>query len=113
LKLKTVDVLTLNETKLDSTKPLSFYKNRNYTMIRRDRCFGDIQKKSNKGGGLIIFVNNKHKILNEFKSPAFELICLKLDLSLPLVIAGDLNMNLDIELNGNLVSPNGQLLYDF
>jgi len=80
LKLKAIDILALNETKLDSSKPLSFYKNSDYNMVRRDRCYNDSSAAS-KGGGLIIFIKKKFRMLNEFKSPVYELICLKLEVN--------------------------------
>jgi hypothetical protein len=39
---------------------------------------------------------------------------LNVDLSIPLVVTGDLNMNIDTDSNGKLVSPNGQnLVWDY
>ena len=56
LKLKKIDILCVNETKLDKYKPQSFYKNSHYDLIRRDRDFDDSIKVSSGGGGVLVFV---------------------------------------------------------
>ena len=50
------DIISLNETKLDSSFPGSFYRNQNYAMIRRD--------KTRQEGGLLILVKKEYKIIH-------------------------------------------------
>ena len=118
LKLKTFDIIVLNETKLDESTPASFLKSSNYGILRRDR--------NGNGGGVMVL--EEYKIINSENSLEFESILLKLnvgglnfnflacykspsddeeqfidhletaifalDPSEPLFIIGDLNMNL-------------------
>jgi len=74
LKTQVFDIMFLNETKFDKFKPNSFYKNKNYTIIRRDRDYDD-EFEGNRGGGIIIFIKKqyKHKFII---SPEIEMICL-------------------------------------
>ena len=65
-------MLFINETIFDKTKPISFYKNSYYDIIRRDRDFNESTKDS-KGGGIIIFVKKQYKI-KFIKSPDMEFI---------------------------------------
>ena len=64
------DILTLNETKLDSAIPHSFYKNSNYNQIRLDR--------TRRGGGIIVFIRREYKytssiILNSIEAIVFNI----------------------------------------
>ena len=80
LKLNIFDLFSLNETKLDSTKPISFYKNKDYKIIRRDRCFDESLPKSG-GGGLILFIKKQYKIISTFLASKYEMICLKIEVN--------------------------------
>jgi hypothetical protein len=52
-----VDIMVINETKLDNNDDESKYEIDNYTKIQRNRGF-------NRGGGIIVYVHAKHKITN-------------------------------------------------
>ena len=56
LDTRSYDLLIFNESKLDATIPNSFFKHLNYISIRNDR--------NRNGGGTIVFINNKHQVLN-------------------------------------------------
>ena len=56
LDTRSYDLLIFNESKLDATIPNSFFKHINYISIRNDR--------NRNGGGTIVFINNKHQVLN-------------------------------------------------
>ena len=56
LKTKIIDIFMINESKIDSNIPSSFYFNPDYKIIRLDR--------EGKGsGGEIVFIRKDHKIL--------------------------------------------------
>ena len=78
LKLQLYDIVFLNETKFDKFKPISFYKNRNYNILRRDRDFDD-EFSGNKGGGIIIF-NKKQYKYQFIISPEIDMICLNISI---------------------------------
>jgi exonuclease III len=66
LKTEIFDIVSLNETKLDDSFPISFYKDPIYIMVRRD--------KSRNEGGLLFMIKKDYKIIhqdigesNEFK----------------------------------------------
>ena len=113
------DIVTLNETKLDSLVPHSFYSNSKYNILRLDR--------NRHGGGIIIFLRSEYEYITspltdieaiyfriKFKNLFYNFICTykppltkdklyldnlshfidTLDSSLPLFIIGDLNMDL-------------------
>ena len=50
------DIIMLNETKLDSTYPLSFYNNIHYYSLRKD--------KSTKESGLLIVIKKEYKLIS-------------------------------------------------
>ena len=50
----------LNETKLDDEIPDSFYTNKHYNSIRRDRG-------SNRGGGVMVFIRIEYQIVKLVK----------------------------------------------
>ena len=144
LKTQVFDIMFLNETKFDKFKPNSFYKNKNYTIIRRDRDYDD-EFEGNRGGGIIIFIKKqyKHKFII---SPEIEMICLNVtignidinfvcaykspsknnfqflssletfmltkDLSKPLFIVGDLNVDL-LKQSDKYINDKGILLQEF
>lgn len=64
------DVVLLNETKLDTNLPQSFYINPFYNCIRRDR--------NRHGGGIMLFVRKEYVISKSTPSADFETIYLKL-----------------------------------
>ena len=70
LNSKEVDVFMINESKLDSTVPASFYSNPNYQIIRLDRTVSG-------GGGKLVFIKKQYKIksyeLTKFESIYFQL----------------------------------------
>jgi hypothetical protein len=66
LNTQIFDIVSLNETKLDSSFPAGFYRNPDYVIIRRD--------KDRQQGGLLMFIKKEYKIVhydigetNEFK----------------------------------------------
>ena len=69
-----IDILCLNETKLDSTICDSQLLINGYTFIRRDR--------TRHGGGLGIYVRNslKHRIVNDLLSNEVEVLWLEISL---------------------------------
>ena len=71
LKLKTFDIIVLNETKLDESTPASFLKSSNYGILRRDR--------NGNGGGVMVLYRKEYKIINSENSLEFESILLKLN----------------------------------
>jgi hypothetical protein len=77
LKLNLFEFFSINETKLDASKPAGFYKNNRYNIIRRDRCHGSTDL-ATKGGGIIIFIKKQYHIEYSFISDGYELIHIKL-----------------------------------
>jgi exonuclease III len=61
------DFISLNETKLDSSVPDSFYTNEMYNIYWRDIGFG-------RGGGVMILIKKSYKILHTHISDSFEVI---------------------------------------
>ncbi len=56
LDQRIVDILMLNETRLDElTDPLSNYKHKNYNILRLDRS-------GNSGGGLAVYIKKEYSI---------------------------------------------------
>lgn len=70
LNLKIVDIFMINETKLDSSVPISFYNHPSYNILRLDR-----QDKG--GGGEIVFIRKGYQILKyeltDFESIFFQI----------------------------------------
>ena len=64
------DLLSLNETKLDSLVSSSFYTNVNYDLIRLDR--------NNRGGGTAIFLRKSYKYIIEPSNEQIEAVHLKI-----------------------------------
>jgi hypothetical protein len=62
-----IDILVINETKLDSNDEESDYEVENYTKIQRNRGF-------NRGGGIIVYAHEKHKITNIELHDVLEII---------------------------------------
>ena len=60
------DILVISESKLDFTTSKKFGKGYGYQILRRDR--------NAHGGGLIVFINGKLKLLSSHNSTDFELI---------------------------------------
>lgn len=60
------DLLSLNETKLDSLVSSSFYTNVNYDLIRLDR--------NNRGGGTAIFLRKSYKYIIEPSNEQIEAV---------------------------------------
>ena len=132
LNLKLYDIVTLNETKLDESVPQSFYKNVFYNIIRRDRGTGGggvlvfirkeykILNSFNSLDFEMIHFNllckngNTCNFICAYKSPSdsdlefldyLEQYTFGLDLDIPLIITGDLNMD--------LLGEKGDKLMDF
>ena len=59
-------IVMVNETKLDDTFPIEFYKHDNYRIIRRDR--------GASGGGVLVFILKSLDVTFTFNSPDFEFI---------------------------------------
>ena len=57
LKTKIIDIFMINESKLDSNIPSSFYSNPDYKIIRLDR-------EGKGGGGEIVFIRKVTKYSN-------------------------------------------------
>ena len=146
LKLNLFEFFSINETKLDASKPVGFYINNRFNIIRRDRCHGSTDL-ATKGGGIIIFIKKQYHIEYSFISDEYELIHIKLkidnklfnficsykspkvnqsdfieylenyilniNMSEPLFIVGDLNMNIMLNENGSLESVVGYRFLEF
>ena len=54
---KNLDILVVNETKLDNTRDQTQFEDPNYTLLRRDRTTGN-------GGGIIIYVKRSYNVFN-------------------------------------------------
>ena len=61
-----VDILCVQETKIGSDTPDSFFEYLNYNVFRRDRIRG--------GGGILVFVKKCHKVLSNVNDDIFETI---------------------------------------
>ena len=124
------DIIMLNETKLDSNVPHSFYLNSNYNILRRDR--------NRHGGGIIVFIRREYYFTREpdfdnieaihfklkindfrynfiatYKPPVFNNNCFLDEIetrissiaqNLPIFIIGDLNMDLNSSKGDELTS---------
>jgi exonuclease III len=75
LELDNFDLIFLNETKLDENIPNSFFAPTNYNLLRLDR-------KKNRGGGVMVLVKNSLKLVSSDYLPDFEAIHLKINLNL-------------------------------
>ena len=73
LSAKLYDILVISESKLDFTTSKKFGKGYGYQILRRDR--------NAHGGGLIVFINGKLKLLSSHNSTDFELIHFQLQSS--------------------------------
>ncbi|CAF1069906.1 unnamed protein product, partial [Brachionus calyciflorus] len=73
LNLRVYDLVMLNETKLDSSVPDSFYVNNFYNIIRRDRI-------GKKGGGILVFFKKEYQLKLFEKHENLELIYCQLQL---------------------------------
>ena len=73
LSSKLYDIIVISESKLDYTTSKKFGKGYGYQILRRDR--------NGHGGGLIVFINGKLKVLNSHNSTDFELIHFQLQSS--------------------------------
>ena len=73
MKNQTVDILAVNETRLDNTIDDSEIAISNYTLTRRDR--------SRHGGGVAIYIRNpiQFKIRNDLKDDDLELLCIEIN----------------------------------
>ena len=67
-----VDILCVQETKIGSDTPDSFFEYLNYNVFRRDRIRG--------GGGILVFVKKCHKVLSNVNDDIFETIKLSIKL---------------------------------
>ena len=65
-----LDVLLLNETKLDESIPSTAFMVPDYYLLRRDR--------NSRGGGIAIYVNKSYRIVSTHIDRDFELVHLKL-----------------------------------
>ena len=75
MKNQTVDILAINETRLDDTINDSEIEISNYTLTRRDR--------SRHGGGVAIYVRNpiQFKLRNDLRDDDLELLCIEINKS--------------------------------
>ena len=64
------DIIVLNETKINEEIPDSFFSNRRYNTIRRDR--------NTEGGGVLVFCRKEYKILKSENSMDNEIIYFQL-----------------------------------
>ena len=75
IKNQTVDILAINETRLDDTINDSEIEISNYTLTRRDR--------SRHSGGVAIYVRNpiQFKLRNDLRDDDLELLCIEINKS--------------------------------
>jgi transcription elongation factor Elf1 len=73
LETENFDLIFLNETKLDSCVPHSFYKPVNYNIIRRDR--------TRYGGGVMVLYKKSINLISSYCLDYLEIIHLKLNLN--------------------------------
>ena len=70
ISLGVYDIISINETKLDETVPISFFEYPKYTIIRRDRL--------RDGGGIMVLIKKNLKILKTEIFQHFEGILVSL-----------------------------------
>ena len=73
LRKHDIDVCVVSETHLSTGVPDSVANIPGYTLFRRDRGWGDLDKR--KKGGVAIYVRNNLKVLDIYRSSLYELIC--------------------------------------
>ena len=75
MKNQTVDILAINETRLDDTINDSEIEISNYTLTRRDR--------SRHGGSVAIYVRNpiQFKLRNDLRDDDLEFLCIEINKS--------------------------------
>ena len=66
LNMHDFDIISLNETKLDSSVPKSFYVNDKYNILRRDR--------NRHGGGVLVLVKRSYNLVKVNYFDDFEAI---------------------------------------
>ena len=74
LNMKRFDVVSLNESKLDSQVPNRFINNTFYNCMRRDRS-------GKKGGGIITYVKKEYKLLDRTDANNLEAIYYKIQIN--------------------------------
>lgn len=73
LDLANIDVIALNEIKLDESIPDKTFMHQKYNLLRKDR--------SARGGGLMIYIKKCYEVMDLNMSEDFEIISLKLKLN--------------------------------
>lgn len=68
-----IDILTLNETKLDDETPDRYFEHNNYNTLRRNR--------NSHGGGILVLVKKCYQISEKNSSTEYEIISFKLKLN--------------------------------